>query len=112
MPSVGDMNSMFSFEDDISKWDVSSAPDGTAMFMTTASVNGYLSERDVPRFRDTSHMFSSADCDGVISTRDVSHIHNLNKRFLNAAAFNSDTSTLRVSTVSDVTRMFICETGF
>ena len=116
LSSVTDMSGMFidtySFNGDLSTWDVSSITNMHRMFSVSA-FNGNISSWDVSSVTDMSWMFSGAlFFNGNISSWDVSSVTDMRNMFENAESFNGDLSTWDVSNVTDMFAMFFRAASF
>jgi surface protein len=110
--SVTDMGYMFwntPFNGDISGWTVSSVTSMGFMF-SNSQFNGDLSGWDVSSVTNMSCMFSYTPFDGDISGWDVSSVTNMGAIFGNTP-FNGDISGWNVSSVTSMGGMF-CDTPF
>ena len=99
-------NSASGFTGDISKWDVSSVMDMSAMFAST-DFHGDISKWDVSSVTKMNRMLRAAVLfDGDISKWDVSRVVDMTGMFWGATSFNGDISKWDVSSVSDMSAMF------
>ena len=81
----------YSFNGDISEWDVSGVTDMSRMFAYADSFNGDISEWDVSGVTDMSRMFAYADSfNGDISEWDVSCVTGMSGMFAGADAFDQN----------------------
>ena len=111
LSNVTDMSGMFkdtySFNGDLSTWDVSSVTNMHLMFSVSAFNNSSISSWDVSSVTDMSWMFSGAIFfNGNISTWDVSSVTDMRNMFENAESFNGNISSWDVSSVTDMFAMF------
>ena len=101
--------------ENISKWDVSSATNMNHMFAGGASFNGDISKWDVStvtcmarmfmgKLRNTKSALSNFKCD--ISKWDVSSVNDMSGMFWGAASFNGDISKWDAYTYADVYRIY------
>ena len=109
--SVTDMSSMFYyaryFNGNLSGWDVSSVTDMSSMFYYASYFNGDLSGWDVSSVTDMSSMFYYArNFNGDLSGWDVSSVTDMSSMFSDARNFNGDISGWDVSSVTDMSSMF------
>ena len=109
LSGVTDMTGMFaetfSFNGDLSSWNVSSVTDMSDMFYES-SFNGNISSWDVSSVTDMSDMFIDAySFNGNISSWDVSSVTDMSAMFFSAASFNGDLSSWNVSSVTDMSEM-------
>ncbi len=98
------MEDNFSFNGDISKWNVGNVTDMSGMFQGS-SFNGDISKWNVGNVTDMSGMFQGSSFNGDISEWDVSHVTNMKEMFA-SSEFNGDLSQWDVSSVSDMSSMF------
>lgn len=102
----------YSFNADISSWDVSQVTDMQHMFYRS-SFNGDISSWDVSSVTNMSSMFQEAsDFNGDISNWDVGSVTNMGNMFYKATSFNSDVSNWDVSQVTNMQRLFSEATSF
>ena len=79
----------------ITKWDVSTVTDMSAIFMRVSSFNGDISEWDVSRVKDMNNMFAYAtQFKGGISKWDVSSVTTMSSMLKAATSFNGDISKM------------------
>ena len=95
LSGVTDMSSMFysaySFNGDISGWDVSQVTDMRNMFRSASSFNGDISGWDVSQVTDMYGMFAFASSfNGDISGWDVSSVTQMADMFMGASSFNQN----------------------
>ncbi|MGI9255983.1 MAG: BspA family leucine-rich repeat surface protein [Salinispira sp.] len=93
--AVKDMSGMFNgkytFNGDVSRWDVSSVTNMSNMFITVSAFNGDISGWDVSSVTTMQSMFQYATAFNVdISGWDVSSVTNMPAMFNGAIAFNQD----------------------
>ena len=104
MSTFADANS---FNQDISKWDVSRVTDMMGMFCNAKAFNQSMSNWDVSRVRDMHGMFTNAESfNQDISKWDVSRVRDMHQMFTNARSFNQDLSKWDVSRVTDMNQIF------
>lgn len=111
MSSVTTTSNMFqyaaSFNGDLSAWDVSSATDLSGMFSLTTSFEGGVLAWDVSKVTNLGGMFYYANAfSGDISSWDVSSVTTTSFMFFNARSFNGAVSAWNVSRVTDMSYMF------
>jgi surface protein len=94
------------FNEDISRWDVSSVTDMSGMFVG-CGFNGDLSCWDVSNVTNMSVMFYEANqFNGDLSRWNVSKVTDMSSMFLQASEFNGDLSQWDVKNVTDMSHMF------
>ena len=96
--SVTNMSNMFhstfSFNQDISAWDVSSVGDMSRMFQSASSFNQPLDSWDTSSVTDMSHMFAHATSfDQPLDSWDVSSVTDMSAMFYRATSFNQGIAT-------------------
>ena len=111
LSAVGSMHRMFgdaySFDGDLSTWNVSAVTNMTDMFSLAYSFDGDLSTWNVSAVTNMSGMFAGAfSFDRDISGWDVSGVTDMNRMFSGADLFDQDISTWNVSAVTDMSGMF------
>ena len=110
LSKVTDMSRMFttaySFDGNLSSWNVSQVTDMSSMFSGAEDFNGDVSSWNVSQVTDMSFMFRAPSFNGDISEWDVSSVTSMSNMFEDAAAFNQDLSSWNVSQVADMNRMF------
>jgi surface protein len=95
------------FNEDISKWDVSSVIDFNYMFYENEDFDQDLSKWDVSSARFLYGMFLDAsDFDSDISKWDVSNVVNFSEMFDGASSFDADLSNWNVGRAQDMSFMF------
>ena len=114
------MNDTSSFDEDISKWDVSNVTNMGGMFQGATSFNGDLSKWDTSNVKIMSTMFQHATSfNGDINTKvvtredntsytawDVSKVTSMTQMFKEATSFSRDISKWDVSNVKNMSAMF------
>ncbi|MEO1022158.1 MAG: BspA family leucine-rich repeat surface protein, partial [Bacteroidota bacterium] len=114
LSGVRDMSGMFSyynideftFNGDLSSWDVSNVTDMTYMFLNAESFNGDVRSWDVSNVTDMEGMFYSASAfNGNLSSWDVSNVTNMQFMFYNARAFNGNLGSWDISSVTNMIEM-------
>ena len=109
LSSVTDMSGMFidtySFNGDLSTWDVSSVTNMHRMFTSSAFNNSSISSWDVSNVTDMSWMFTASLFNGNISSWDVSSVTDMRNMF-EGSLFNGNISSWDVSSVTDMFAMF------
>lgn len=115
--NLTDMSNMFyqefSFNQDISSWDVSNVTSMSYMFYEATGFNQDLSSWDVSSVTNMSSMFGFATSfNQDISSWNTSSVTNMSEMFYKATSFNKDISSWNTSKVTDMSRMFINATSF
>ena len=96
-----------SFNQDVSKWNVSNVTDMSHMFYKASSFNQDVSEWDVSSVTNMSTLFYYTSAfNQDVSGWDVSHVTDMNCMFLGASSFNQDVSVWDVSLLRGVHAMF------
>ncbi|TLF26727.1 MAG: BspA family leucine-rich repeat surface protein [Spiroplasma sp. WSS] len=103
-PEITSLSYMFihttSFNQDLSKWDVSNVTNMSWMFSVANAFNQDLSKWNTSNVIDMSWMFLYAFLfNGDISSWDTSNVTNMNLMFAHALKFNQDLSKWNVSNV-------------
>ena len=113
---VTDMSSMFSdaysFDGNLSSWNVSQVTDMSFMFSDAEDFNGDVSSWNVSQVTDMSFMFRASSFNGDISEWDVSSVTSMNDMFEEAYAFNGNVSSWNVSQVTGMNAMFSAAADF
>lgn len=113
--NVASMNGMFhnaeSFNQDIGSWDMSSVEDTGGMFWNASTFNQDVSDWDVYSVTDMNSMFNSApDFNNGGQPLDweekTSNVVDMNHMFRSASSFNQDIENWDVSSVKDMSSMF------
>jgi len=115
--NITDMNSMFyrafAFNQNISAWNVSSVTSMNQMFSSASAFNQDLNNWNVSNVTDMSYMFSNAGLfNGNISSWDVSNVINMNAMFNNGTSFNGNISGWNVSKVTIMNNIFAGASSF
>ena len=105
---ITDMRGLFeyryTFNCDVSSWDVSNVVNMNSMFYKCESFNQDLSRWDVSNVKDMEYMFSYCLMfNQDIGSWDVSNVVNMNSMFWDCKMFNQDLSRWDVSSVKDIT---------
>ena len=96
-----------SFNQDVSKWNVSNVTDMSFMFYCSSSFNQDVSKWDVSNVTDMSDMFyCSSSFNQDVSEWDVSNVTNMSYMFYYSSSFNQDVSYWDVSKVTDMVHTF------
>lgn len=108
------MRSMFQqaheFNQDLNTWDVSSVTDMSYMFYIAFAFNQHLSDWDVSSVTDMKYMFDSAKVfNGDIGAwgADLSSVTDMRNMLRRTYKFNQDISDWDVSSVMDMSNMFL-----
>ena len=115
---VEDMSYLFghtvvSFNEDISKWDVSNVTNMRGMFSGAKAFNQDISKWDVGNVTNMSLMFNGAIVfNQNIYNWDVSNVTSMRSMFKDAEAFNMSINNWEVRKVKDMSRMFSGATIF
>ena len=97
----------YTFNGDVSSWDVSNVINMEGMFRGTRSFNQDLGNWDVTSVTNMQGMFDNASkFNQDISNWDVSNVTNISGMFFNAFDFNQDISNWNVSSVTSMGGMF------
>jgi len=115
--NVTNMGSVFfdarNFNGDVSNWDVSNVTNMYRMFREASNFNGDVSNWDISNVTSIATMFADAvTFNGDISNWNVSNVTDMNNVFTRAINFNGDISAWDVSNVTTTFRMFIDATAF
>jgi surface protein len=96
-----------SFNSDVSSWDVSRVQDMAYMFRSASSFTSDVSAWDVSSVRDMESMFALASSfESDVSSWDVSRVGTMESMFRSASSFTSDVSSWNTSSVEDMSLMF------
>lgn len=117
LSNVTDMEGMFayafSFNSDISGWNVSNITNMAAMFYGASSFNQNIGGWNVANVTNMASMFSVASSfDQYIGGWDVSNVTNMTDMFNGASSFNQDIGGWDVSSVTTMSNMFMSATNF
>ena len=101
-------NDNTTFNDDISKWDVSNVTLMPGMFKGASGFNQDISSWDVSNVRYMQDMFEGATAfvGTNIGSWDVSNVREMREMFRDTQEFNGDISSWDVSKVTDMSGMF------
>ncbi len=115
--NVTNMRYMFSgvklFNQDISRWNVSNVTNMRHMFSGATSFNQDINQWNVSNVTTMEAMFAYATSfNQKIRNWNVSHVTNMNFMFRKATLFNQDISLWNVSHVTDMFGMFYYATSF
>jgi len=103
----------YTFNVDVSSWDVSNVTDMYRMFMAALDFDQNLEYWDVSNVTSMEDMFHSAFAfNADISSWDVSSVTNMNAMFNQALNFNQPLNNWDVSNVTDMDSMFISADNF
>jgi hypothetical protein len=101
------------FNEDLSRWDVSSGKNFSFMFCGASSFNSDLSSWSVGKSVDFSHMFYKATSfNSDLCSWNVSNSMDFSSMFSDATSFYSDLSLWNVSKCIDFSGMFWCANSF
>ena len=115
LPAFNDDNIVFfdNFNDDISRWDVSSVTNMESMFWTVYEFNQPIGDWDVSNVENMNFMFSGTKAfNQPIGNWDVSSVTKMNGLFFGAIEFNQPIGKWNVSNVVSMERMFVNATKF
>ncbi len=117
LSDVTDMSSMFSkaysFNGNISTWDVSNVTNMSGMFENAISFNQPLNSWNVSSVTNMSWMFKRAESfNQDLSSWDVSNVTDMSYMFYEETSFNQDLNSWNVSNVIDMSEMFYGATSF
>ena len=117
LSGVNNMSGMFwfafSFDGDLSGWNVSSVRNMANMFSYASSFNGDLSGWNVSSVTNMSYMFKSATSfNQTLNSWNVSSVTNMNSMFEDATSFNQTLNSWNVSSVTNMNSMFERATSF
>jgi len=96
----------FTFNGDISTWDVSSVSNMELMFTRASSFSGDLSGWNVSNVTTMNYMFEGTLFNADISTWQVSNVTSMTGMFYTASNFDQNISSWDVSNVNDMKSMF------
>jgi len=103
----------FSFNQDISLWNVSEVTDMSCMFQGARVFNQDISTWNVSKVTNMSSMFASATAfNQGLARWNVSEVTNMSHMFFYAITFNQDLSSWDVSKVTDMCGVFSDATAF
>ena len=98
---------IYSFNADISSWDVSSVTDMSDLFLDARSFNSDIGNWDVSNVTDMSNLFSGAHSfNQYIGDWDVSNVADMLGMFYWATSFNQDLSGWCVSGITSIPQSF------
>jgi surface protein len=101
------------FNEDISRWNTSSATNMESMFTKQTAFNQDISRWDVSKVTNMRNMFREAKSfTANISTWDVSKVTDFKSMFEEAIKFNQNISTWDLSSVSNMNGMFYSAEAF
>jgi surface protein len=101
------------FNEDVSRWNTSSATKMSFMFYSQAAFNQDLSRWDISKVTTLEGMFEGASSfNKDISSWDVSKVTTFYKMFDKASSFNRDISRWDLSSAVDIARMFADAVAF
>ena len=108
---IPDMSGLFegqaTFNENISRWDVSSVSDMSLMFRGATSFNQSLAEWDVSLVQNMRWMFTEASSfDQPIGNWNVGSVTDMNDMFASASAFNQELGNWDVQQVTTMDGMF------
>jgi surface protein len=113
---IVDMSAFFknnySFNQDISSWDVSNVYNMYNMFNQATYFNQPIGSWDVSNVTDMGYMFRGSSFNQDISNWDVSNVSNMGDMFQVSGFFNQPIGNWDVSNVSNMQRMFYNATTF
>ena len=112
-----------SFNQDISKWNVTRVTKMKRMFLLATAFNGDLSKWVTSKVTDMTSVFSKAtvfdgcngnvaQCDNGLQNWDVSRVSSMFGLFYRAKAFNNDLSTWKTTNVKSINDMFSGASAF
>jgi len=97
----------YSFNEDVSAWDVSSVTDMIGMFYYSSDFNQDISAWETSKVKTMANMFKYASSfNSNIEAWDVSRVRSMSGMFQDADSFNSAIGAWDVSRVSDMSSMF------
>ena len=103
----GVFSNAFTFNQDISSWDVSNVSNMTSMFLNAYDFNQDISNWDVSNVTDMRNMFGDAYAfNQDIGGWDVSNVTLIKGMFYRALVFNQDIGSWNISKVTNTNTMF------
>jgi len=97
----------YSFNEDVSAWDVSSVTDMMGMFYKTYNFNQDIAAWETSKVKTMASMFKDASSfNSNIEAWDVSRVKSMSSMFEDAVSFNSAIGAWDVSRVSRMSKMF------
>ena len=105
--------SVYDFNLDISRWDVSNVTNMSGMFWGAHSFNQPLDSWNVSSVTDMHYMFYGANSfNQPLDSWDVSNVTDMSDMFSGASSFNQPLDSWNVSSVTDMSDMFTWASSF